>query len=255
MTVGNVSYIKHDLLNPLDYTALPPEIDCIIHLAMDPGRDETRRLETYKVNTLSTLYLLEYGKAIGIDKFLFASSGGVYGFGDTPFTEAHELVPADFYSLTKWQSELLAQHYSHSFTAFVCRYFFPYGPGQKGKLIPNLIENVQKKRKVVIKNDGNPRINPIYIDDLIDCTLRVLEQDESDTFNVAGGEVTSILELSKTIADILNMEPVYEFVRDDNAKDLIADITKAELKLGFRPKVMLKEGLTEMIKARQSEAQ
>lgn len=252
--LGNVVYIKHDFLNPLDYASLPTKVNVVIHLAMDPGRDETRRLETYKVNTLSTLYLLEYGRNIGIDKFLFASSGSVYGFGDMPFTEEDKFVATDFYSLTKWQSELLVNNYSGCFEVIICRYFFPYGPGQKGKLIPNLIESVQNKRKIIIKNEGNPRINPIYIDDLVECTLRLLEQNESGTFNVAGSEVTSILELSKVIAEVLNIEPVYKFVKDDSAKDLIADTTRAQLKLRFKPKVGLKKGITETIKAYKLEA-
>jgi nucleoside-diphosphate-sugar epimerase len=79
-------------LAELDPDALP-SVDAVAHFAQAnvPFPDEAGTL--YAVNTASTLVLLEHARTCGAQRFLYASSASVYGFGDRPFTEADPVSP------------------------------------------------------------------------------------------------------------------------------------------------------------------
>jgi nucleoside-diphosphate-sugar epimerase len=86
-------------LGELDPAALP-SVDAVAHFAQAnvPFPDEAGTL--YAVNTASTLALLEHARTCGAQRFLYASSASVYGYGDCPFTEADPVSAHDFYATT-----------------------------------------------------------------------------------------------------------------------------------------------------------
>ncbi len=105
---ARVNHLQYDLSERLNYNELPTNLDCIIHLAAT--MDKTiNASDMFLINVKSTLNLLEYGKEIGIRKFVLASSGAVYGYNQEPLSEDSPIRPIDFYGLSKYQSELLYQ--------------------------------------------------------------------------------------------------------------------------------------------------
>jgi UDP-glucose 4-epimerase len=245
----SVNWIHWNMNDEVDWGKFPEEIDIIMHLAMNPARDPEKNIEAFRVNTMSTLLLLEYGKKAKARTFLYTSSGSVYGFGKEPFKEDDPVSINDFYSLTKYQSELLVRRYSEHFNTVILRYFVPYGPNQTGKLVPNLVSRVKKGEEITITNSGNPVMNPIYITDLIEATIKTLDLKGMNIFNIGGTEGMSILDISNAIGETLGKEPKLKYLKDPakEDKDLIGDITRMKENLSFTPKVSFKYGIKNLV--------
>lgn len=120
--MNNTTYIQQDFNKPLDISKLPQDIDCIIHLAATFNK-KSENPELFQINTVSTLNLLDYGRKIGIKKFIFASTGGIYGYYTHPLKEENAKNPLDFYSLSKYESEILVDYYSQYFSTIILRFF------------------------------------------------------------------------------------------------------------------------------------
>jgi len=242
-------HIQHDLSTGLDYDRLPSRLDGIIHCA---GRMEKggRHVDVFSANALSTLNLLEYGKVAGIKTFVLISSGAIYGYGATPFSELSLANPMDVYGESKYCAERLARYYHQAFPLVVIlRLFFHYGPGQRRGLIPRLIDRIKNREPIVIYNEGAPKINPIYIGDAVNAIYQSLLLEGTHTFNVCGNEIVSIEELSRIIGDHLGVKPVFAFEKNDDLSDLVGDNTFMKEVLGITPLVSLKEGIKNMLQS------
>lgn len=113
----SVNHIIHDLSSPIDSNKLPEKMDVIIHLAQSEHFREfpDRAVDVFNVNTLSTLHLLDYAKNCGVKKFIYASSGGIYGTGEHGFKEDEHIIASGdlgFYLGTKLCSEVILKNYS-----------------------------------------------------------------------------------------------------------------------------------------------
>lgn len=238
----NVDVIQCDLGRPLDTSTLP-EADAIVHLAQANVAFPDHANEMYRVNTLSTQELLDYSRRVLSKYFVYASSGAVYGFGDRPFRETDELVPHNFYAITKISGEQLVSAYKPYLNTTILRFFFPYGPGQRGRLIPDLIGYVREGRPVILNGNGRPRINPVYIDDvvrMIQCSLTLIGHH---VLNVAGDEVQDIRQLAELIRNVVGHEPRFEQGSCESPGDLIGDNRLMHELFNASPLVPLCEGL------------
>ena len=249
---SNITHINHDLKDKFRADLLPRDLNHIIHLAAITIRnlDKIDMLisDYYRVNTTSTLELLEYGKKVGIDSFIYASTGGVYGYSKDKLTEDSPVSPNDFHDITKYNSEMLVNYYSQYFSTTILRYFFPYGPGQTNRLIPSLINKIKAGEPITIYNDGrNPKINPIYISDAVELTKRSILLSGENTVNIAGTEVVSILELSKLIGLLIGKNVKFKYAVEKRITDMIGDITKSLSLLGYTPTISLEKGLKRTI--------
>src|SRR4030042_288576 len=115
---------------------LPKSIDAVIHLAQSEHfREFPMHAESiFKVNTASTLRLLEYARQAQVKIFVLASSGGIYGHGDEGFREDQPIEAKDdlgFYLGTKLCAEIIAENYSSFMNIVILRFFFIYGPRQR----------------------------------------------------------------------------------------------------------------------------
>jgi len=234
--------IELDLARRLDAAALP-EVDAILHLAQANARFPEGARELHGVNTASTLDLLDHARETGAKRFLYASSASVYGFGDRPFKEDDPLAGRDFYAVTKINAENLVQAYSDFLTTAVLRLVVPYGPGQEARMIPGLIGRVREGTPVSLNAGGRPRMNPLYIDDVVRALLGVLELDESVALNVAGDEPVTVRELAELIGSVVGREPVFEEGEGKVPGDLVVDTSRLHELLDLRPLVSLEEGL------------
>lgn len=241
--IKGVEYIVQDLRKPLRLKLLP--LSAILHLAQ---ANTYERRELFKLNVKSTFELLEYGKRNKIKKFIYASAGNVYGFGKTPFFERDQIVSNSFYGAAKAAAEALAWQYRDFFDVNVIRLFAPYGEGQQQeRLIPSLIRKIKRSQPIIINNRvGNPRISPIYINDVVEVIRRTIKTKGSFKINVAGPKAYSILEIAKLLGKILNKNPKYHFIKNAEISDIIADIALMKKILRFTPKVGLNAGLTKL---------
>lgn len=242
----NVSWVEQDLSQPLD--GLPERIDAVIHLAQSRRYREFPEgsPDMFAVNVESTFRLLEYARSAGARAFLHASTGGVYGGSPEPVTETSPIQVLGFYPASKWSAEALVAGYESAFLTVVFRFFFVYGPGQTGMLMPSLIEKVRSGEELTVQGEHGLRINPIHVADAVGVFEPALELEEGDVFNVAGDETVSIRELIGLIEQEVG-RPAVVSSSDGHTEDLVGANEKMKDVLGVTPRISLAEGIRSML--------
>jgi nucleoside-diphosphate-sugar epimerase len=250
-SVFGVQYQLLDFTNSWNEDVLPRDVDVIIHLAQsNQFRDFPEgALDVFKVNIDSTARLLDYGAKIGIEKFIYASSGGVYGKGSEAFGENSAISSPGqlgYYFGSKASSEILVHSYTNLFNIIVLRPFFMYGSGQRrDMLIPRLMDNIISGRAVILQGKEGICINPIHVRDAGLAVSSALGVDYSATFNIAGPNVLTIKEICEIIGTKVNKKPVFEII-DDRPKDLVADISAMRTYL-HDPQIQFRDGIEDLI--------
>lgn len=236
----NISWNLNDSIETIQ---LPCNIDTIIHCASIVGESNSNHREYIDVNVGSTLELLEYSVKTGVKQFVYISTGGVYGFENNPFKENDRCNPKGIYSISKYFSEKICMEYVDKIKITIIRVFFPYGKGQKGRLISNLINKITNGEKVTLNNEGMPFINPINIVDLCNIINGVVDKRLEGIFNACGNEIVSIQELCQIISDKFNIKNVqYEF-NHNNCKNMLGDNKKIMDSLNYSIKTKLVDGI------------
>lgn len=192
--------IYWNLKEGIENIIMPLIPDTVIHCASIVGEGNYSKREYIEVNLISTIELLEYCVKAGVEHFVYISTGGVYGFGKTPFSEDDKPNPQGIYNISKYFSEELCMQYTQKLKITILRVFFPYGKGQKGRLVPNLINQIKYGEKVILNNEGKPIINPIYVGDFCNITKKIVNRRLSGIFNICGNEMVSIKELCEIIS-------------------------------------------------------
>jgi UDP-glucose 4-epimerase len=239
--------IEADLTDPAIARKLPGRIDVVVHLAQAYLPFPERATDLFLVNAASTHWLAEWARRAGASRFVFASSGSVYRASDRPLDEAAPTVPSSYHPATKLISEQLLHHYAPFFSVAVLRLFAPYGPGQVDRLLPRMIESVRSGEPILLSRGGEPRINPIYVEDLTRVIQRVVEGVEPYTINVAGPETASIRELAEIVGRHLGRAPVFVDRDSPDAGSFEADTTLMHRLLEIDGMVTLDEGIRAMV--------
>jgi UDP-glucose 4-epimerase len=248
-SAAEVEWVQMDLAQAVDVGRLPDQVDAIVHLAQSkryrdfPDGNE----DVFAVNVESTVRLLEYARRAGASKFVFASTGGVYGSGDRPLSENDRLNPLNFYISSKYSAESFVASYRPFLDTVIFRFFFVYGPGQQGMMIPSLLQRVVAGETISIQGDPGIRTNPIYVDDAARVFEPALELAGSHLFNVAGDEIVTIRDLVRLMERATGTEADVEHTSGDLDGDLIGDNTRMKEVLGVQPQTPLLEGLRSML--------
>ena len=236
----------------LELCNFPEQIDYIIHLAQSDSHNdsENNREEIFGVNVYGMLQLLEYGVKAKIKKFLFASSGGVYGLFKGAASEEAMLTvnhTLNFYQNTKLSMEMLAGNYQKYYDIVTFRFFFVYGTGQKDNMLfSRLIANIREKRPVCIGSLNDIRMNPIYKTDAAQCVYKALQNTQGNQiFNIAGKEVAALGNIVRILAQKMGTDVQVNY-EDKGQRDLIADIRKMQ-NLLWIPQITLDEGVEKLL--------
>lgn len=247
----NVVYHVADLASEWDIGGLPKDINTIFHLAQSSHfRDfPLHAQDVFKVNVDSTARLLQYAQFSGVKRFIYASSGGVYGTGLQEFNENSPIVPhgqLGYYLASKLCSEVLVESYASLMIVGIMRFFFMYGPKQKrSMLIPRLIDNVKEGKSIVLQGKVGLSINPIHVRDAVKSLRKALSLQESITINIAGPYVLSLHDIACMVSDYLGKEPIFEY-QDAQPKNLIANIDAMKSIL-VPPTISLRDSIKEMV--------
>lgn len=243
---GAATQLEADLSRPLDGEALPAA-DAVVHLAQANVPFPERAGELHRVNAGSTADLLAWAQAQGAERFVFASTGLVYGYGDAPFAEEAPLAPPDFYSLTKAHGEAIVRAFADVRSTIV-RPFALYGPGQTGRLVPTVLERVRRGEPVTLRGPDGLRINPLYVDDAVAAVLALLEREDVPVLNLAGDDPVTIRALATAAAGVVGREARFEELEPDGASGLVGANARLAMLLG-RPFVTLADGLARTAEA------
>ena len=248
------TWVEHDLTRSLERSQLPEKIDAVIHLAQSRRYREfpDGASDVFAVNVESTFRLLEYAREADARKFIFASTGGVYGSSSKAVSETDRLNPLNFYLSSKYGAESLVTSYSSFFENIVFRFFFVYGPTQERMLIPSLFQRVLNGEKIVVEGNPGLRVNPIFIEDAISVFDPALSLDRSDLFNVAGDEIATITDLIGAMERVADKRAVVEYAPAGVLGDLIGDNSRMKEVLGVQPRTRLNDGLKSMLESELS---
>ena len=225
-------------------------IDIVYHLAAItsvPFSFENPR-ETYEVNVLGTLNILELCRLCNADKIVFASSY-VYGQPQyVPIDEEHPLQPTNPYARSKMLGEELCRAYNTDFgvKCIILRPFNIYGVGQNTDfLIPSIIAQL-RYGKIELK-DPAPKRDFVYISDVIDAYIKAGEfKGNFEIFNIGYGTSYSVKEIVDKIIHLYGKDVKVKYSgerRKNEIMDTIADTKKAKDKLGWKPRVDIDNGL------------
>ena len=243
----NLSVIKGDVRHietiPLD------GVDCIIHLssiANDPCGDLNPQL-TWEVSALATMQLADKAKRIGIKRFIYASSGSVYGVKEElHVTEELELKPISEYNKTKMVAERVLLSYKDDMVVQIVRPATVCGcsPRMRLDVSVNLL-TMQALSKGKIKVFGGDQVRPnIHIDDVTDLYLHLIDNSEiTGVFN-AGFENISIMDIAKMVAHYIPVEIAVTPSNDPRSYRINSDKLLAT---GFRPKKTVNNAICEII--------
>jgi len=206
-------------------------------------------------NIIGTLQLLQNAVECGIDKFIFASTGGaIYGEQDYfPAREDHPQKPTSPYGLSKLSVEGYLRFYKEQYglKSIIFRYGNVFGPRQnpngEAGVVAIFNNRLLKGQAPIINGDGEQTRDYIYVRDIVHANLLALNLDGSDTFNVGTGQETSVNELTHLILEVAESDINVQTSKKNNFEQRRSclDYKKLKRSLNWSPKVSLKEGLSE----------
>jgi len=268
----NFELILHDIVKPLpdDF----PKVDFVIHAASQasPKFYGVDPVGTILANSAGTEHLLNHAVKSKSKKFLFFSSGEVYGNPVYP----NELIREDDYGYinpmnvrscyaeSKRMGETMCVAWGRQYGLHinVVRPFHTYGPGialNDGRVFADFVANIIKGQDIVLKSDGLAKRPFCYISDAIIGFLTVLiSGKDAEAYNIGNPEAEiSIRDLALEIVDLrpeLKLRVKFN-AKDDGNKYIKSPVSRAcpsidkVSHIGWIPSIGIKEGFNRTIKS------
>lgn len=257
-------FVKYDVMQPLESGV---QFDYIIHAASNasPNFFAKNPVEVVMSNIDGVAHLMDYGVGHGMKRFLYISSGEVYGEGDgRVFTEDYSgyvncATPRACYPSSKRAAETLCVSYSAEYGADVviarpCHTYGPHFTEQDNRVYAQFIRNVLRGEDIVMKSTGEQFRSWCYVVDCVSALLFVLLKGRNgEAYNIADADSNiSIKELAETIAAIGGRNVVFDIPDDDEKKGFnvvsksVFSTGKVE-SLGWHPQNHIKEGLKKTV--------
>jgi GDP-L-fucose synthase len=263
----NLEVIQCDLMKHEDCMSVLKDMDiCFNFVAFIKGAkgqsDSKNSLDLVRNNLFPSINMFDAAVRSKLDRFGFVGSSTMYP--DVSYAvnedEAYNSEPHKLYRGVGWMkrySEKVIEYYnSISTTKFgMIRTTAIYGPNDAfnddGHVIPQLILKADSNMNPFeVWGDGNQIRDFIYVDDVVDGLMTVVEKNPNATpYNVATGKGTSVKELVETITDIYGYSP--EFKYDTTKPTMIpirlVDVSRIKNELGWQSKYSLRDGLENTI--------
>lgn len=234
-------------------------VDVVFHLAAltRPQWSIEHPFETTEVNVGGTVKLLEHSKNNKVKRVVFVSTSNLYGDQELyPTPEDVKPNPMNAYALSKLVGEqyckLFQDVYGLEWNAI--RPFNAYGTrmpvtGIYTSAIATFIDVLKKDLPLKMFGTGEQRRDFVYIDDIIDqMLLMATSEAHGEAFNCGSGTNNSINEVLEIIEKLMGKKANPERLPAQfEPKGTLADISKAERLLGWKPKIELQEGLRRII--------
>lgn len=254
----NFSLIEADIVKEVPVTGA---FAGVFHMASPASPVDYYKypIETLRIGSIGTENVLK----VALEKkcpVLLASTSEIYGDPlehpqkETYWGNVNSLGPRSCYDEAKRYLEALAMAYwrQHDLQIRIIRIFNTYGPRMRagdGRVVPNLCLQALEGKPLTVYGTGSQTRSFCYVDDLVSGIVKVMESNDTGPFNLGNPTETTVLEFAKAIIRLTESKSqiVYQPLPQDDPQRRKPDITKAETKLGWSPKVKLDEGLRHTI--------
>lgn len=229
-----------------------PEVAFHFAAQIDVRKSVEEPLFDANTNILGTLNLLECCRKAGVNKVVFASSGGViYGDTDRPACEGDSPRPLSPYGVAKLACEGYLRCYSawHSLRYVALRYANVYGPRQDPLGEAGVVAIFSRKlldgEQPILYGFGKLIRDYLYVDDAVRAALLAADKGQDEVLNAGTGIGTSVNQLFAIVKEITGFDgdPAYEPKRAGELERNLLNPGRAKEVLGWTPEVSLKDGL------------
>jgi len=231
----------------------------VIHLAAQAGvRYSLENPFAYEHSNLAGhLSIMEACRhAPDFEHLVYASSSSVYGekpMGGAGFTEDEPATsPVSLYAATKRSCELMSQSYAklYGFPQTGLRFFTVYGPwGRPDMAYFSFTQKILRGEAIEVYGEGKMARDFTYIDDIVDGIVGALdhvpEQGEHRVLNIGDSHPVGLMEMIETLEKAIGREAekIMRPMQPGDVTATYADVSKLNAICGYKPKVMLAEGL------------
>ncbi len=200
-------------------------------------------------NILATQRLLEAVKGSDLHRFVYASSGSIYGDAKAlPITEDTIPQPVSPYGVTKLAGEHLCHlyHVNSGVPTIRLRYFTVYGPRQRPDMaFHKFIRAMLRGERIPVYGDGEQTRDFTHVSDVIEANVRAIDAPAGRVFNVAGGSRVTVNHVIGTLEELVGRPALVDRQerQPGDQRHTWADTSAARETLGYVPRVGLHEGL------------
>jgi CDP-glucose 4,6-dehydratase len=265
--------VRGDLLTPglLERAIGEHECDTVFHLAAQTivGTANRSPVPTFEANIRGTWLLMDACRTQNVRRVVVAASDKAYGAHDElPYREEFALQPTFPYDVSKAATDLIARSYWHTYgvPVAVTRLANIYGGGDlnRSRLLPEAIAAVLRGRAPVIRSDGSPERDFLYVEDAADAYLAIcdaLDADEDaapgttkargEAFNAGGGRPHSVRSVIDAVVRVSghDLQPDVRGTGTPSGEidRQYVDSTKLQGRTGWTARVDLDEGIARTI--------
>ncbi|MDQ3758996.1 MAG: GDP-mannose 4,6-dehydratase [Actinomycetota bacterium] len=261
----DLTQVEGDLCDAaeLDRVLSESDVDTVFHLAAETivSAVQESPVRGFESNVRGTWTILQTCLERGVERVVFASSDKAYGAHETlPYREDFALQPTAPYEASKAAADLIARSYWHSYglPVAVTRFANIYGGGDLNfsRLVPEAVSAALNGRAPVLRSDGSPERDFLYVEDAASAYLAIadgLDRDDvrGEAFNAGGGRSYPVIEVIESIARLAGTGVEPDVRGKGNPEGEIdrqyVDPTKLRETLGWEPRVELEEGLERTI--------
>jgi len=256
---GGFEFVRHDIVNPILL-----EVDWIFNLACpaSPIHYQYNPVKTVKTSVMGTLNMLGLAKRIKA-RILQASTSEIYGDPkvhpqpEDYWGHVNPIGLRSCYDEGKRVAETLMMDYhrQNGVDIRIIRIFNTYGPRMAigdGRVVSNFIVQAFHNESLTVYGDGSQTRCFCYVDDMIDGFCRMMQYEGDDAYepvNVGATTENTIIELIDALGGVMGrkLEVVHQPLPGDDPVRRRPDISLAKQRLGWQPKVPLRDGLAKTV--------
>jgi nucleoside-diphosphate-sugar epimerase len=244
--------LVHEVVKGADYVLHQAALPSVQRSVEDP-------LTSNFANVEGTLNVLLAARDAGVKRVVNASSSSVYGdSAQLPKIETMPASPQSPYAVSKLAAEAYCQAFTrvYKLETVSLRYFNVFGPRQDPQspyaaVVPRFIEALLRRTRATIYGDGQQSRDFTHIDNVVQANMLAIEAAgvAGEAFNIACGENVSLQTVLQLLTDLSGqpLDPEYQAPRAGDVRHSLADISKAERMLGYRPTIPFREGLRQTL--------
>jgi len=259
--LDQIEFINGDIRDSSTIQKASENIKYVFHQAAIPSvpRSVENPVDSNQSNIDGTLNVLVAARDQGVKRVIYAGSSSVYGdTPELPKEEGMKPCPLSPYAVTKLTGEYYCRVFSdvYGLETVTTRYFNVFGPRQNpasqyAAVIPKFIDAYLKGKPPTVFGDGEQTRDFTYVDNVVHANILCSEtrKTSGEVINIANSSRISLNELITILKELTgrDLDPVYTDPRKGDVRHSLADISRAETLIGYKPIVDLRQGLRKTI--------